>query len=90
MRSHDDFTDGIVIIKSIALLCDVHTPMMDNIIFWYQKMINKVYFIDSKTFGKDIVECNCPQNYGISNLVDFTKLLYIVYVSINSIVGFIT
>lgn len=66
-----DFPDGIVIIKSIALLCDVHTPMMDKIIFWYQKMTNKVYFKDSKTFGKDIVECNCPQNYGISNLMDF-------------------
>jgi len=66
-----DFPDGIVIIKSIALLCGVHTPMMDKIIFWYQKMIDKVYFIDSKTFGKDIVECNCPQNYGISNLADF-------------------
>lgn len=69
-----DFPDGLVIIKSIALLFNVSTPTIDEIIFWYQKMIDKQYLIDSKSFGKDIHDCNIPQNNGIKKIDDLINL----------------
>lgn len=71
-----DFPQGLIIIKSICLLCNISTPNIDKVIFWYQKMAEKDYFISALEFGKDIKECNIPQNYGINSLkelIDYYK-----------------
>ena len=64
-----DFPQGIVILKAIALILSVKTPMMDKIIKWYQTSSKKAYFKeDMISFDKDINECNIPQNYGIDTI----------------------
>ncbi len=68
-----DFPNGIVILKAIAMLADIDTPAMDKIIFWYQKQIGKQYLLDKDTLGKDIIECNVPQNYGITTAEELEK-----------------
>lgn len=65
-----DFPNGLVIIKAIALLVDVKTPMIDEIIFWFQEQVKKEYLLDEKTLGSDAKECYIPQNYGIKDFKD--------------------
>ena len=66
----EDFPYGLLIIKGFALICDIDTPMIDNIIKWVQVKLNKQYIIDNKLEGKDIVETGIPQNYGINKIED--------------------
>ena len=49
-------------------MLDVETPMMDKIIVWNQKLIEKEYLSeDGKTLdGKDIGECVIPSRMGLT------------------------
>lgn len=59
----EDIPYGLLIIKAIALLVNVPTPQIDEVIFWAQKNMKKEYLIDEKSFGKDIKETGIPQNF---------------------------
>ncbi len=63
-----DFPNGLVILKAIGMICNVLTPVMDKVIMWYQEQVDKEYITSNNEFGKDIDECNIPQNYGINSL----------------------
>jgi hypothetical protein len=41
-----DLPFGLVTFKDIALLCGVPTPLIDAIIIWNQKLINKEYIAE--------------------------------------------
>ncbi len=60
-----DFPNGLCILKAIALILRIDTPTMDEVLFWYQKISNKEFYKNKNELGKDILECNVPQNYGI-------------------------
>ena len=60
-----DFPNGLCILKAIALILKIDTPTMDEVLFWYQKISNKEFYKNKNELGKDILECNVPQNYGI-------------------------
>ena len=66
----EDFPYGLLIIKGFALICDIDTPMIDNIIKWVQVKLNKQYIINDKLEGKDVIETGIPQNYGINTIED--------------------
>mmetsp|Transcript_15372 Transcript_15372/g.18642 ORF Transcript_15372/g.18642 Transcript_15372/m.18642 type:complete len:399 (-) Transcript_15372:145-1341(-) len=61
-----DVSYGLCTYKDIALMLDVPTPLMDDIIYWNQKMINKEYLVDGKLTGKDCGECILPSRYGLN------------------------
>ncbi|MCM1235194.1 MAG: NAD/NADP octopine/nopaline dehydrogenase family protein [Ruminococcus flavefaciens] len=70
----EDFPFGVCIIKALALIADVKTPIIDEILRWYKKMTGKQYFNSDDTFGKDIEETAIPQLFGINSgkeLFDF-------------------
>ena len=70
----EDFPFGIAIIKYFALLTDVQTSTIDEILRFYEEQCGIVYFNDDGTLGKDILSSGIPGNYGldtIEKVVDF-------------------
>lgn len=63
-----DIPYGLIIIKAFGLLYSVDTPTIDTIINWYQQIVNKEYInLLNNSLGKDSVELNLPQLYGIDS-----------------------
>merc|ERR1712216_52666 len=61
-----DLPFGLVTFKDIAMLCGVDTPLLDAIILWNQKLIQKEFLAaDGTLTGKDISECVVPSLMGI-------------------------
>jgi len=60
-----DLPFGLVTFKDIALMCNVATPMIDAIILWNQKLIEKEYLTEAGTLdGANIDECIVPSRMG--------------------------
>lgn len=68
-----DFPYGLLIIKAFGLITKVETPYIDNILVWYQKMVNKEYLDNTNNLGKDSKEISLPQNNGINSLSKIKK-----------------
>ena len=60
----EDFPYGLAVIKGFANIVEVHTPVIDEILQWYQKISGEEYFSLSGKAGKDIGHCGAPQRYG--------------------------
>lgn len=50
----EDFPFGLLIIKSIGEILNVHTPNIDEILIWGQTMIGKEYLTEKGLNGKDL------------------------------------
>mmetsp|Transcript_18519 Transcript_18519/g.23572 ORF Transcript_18519/g.23572 Transcript_18519/m.23572 type:complete len:397 (+) Transcript_18519:41-1231(+) len=61
-----DLPYGLCTYKDIALMVGVPTPLIDDIIYWNQKLINKEYLVDGELKGKDCGECILPSKYGLT------------------------
>ena len=60
-----DLPFGLVTFKDIALMVNVETPIIDAIILWNQKLIDKEYLSeDGQLTGKDLGECIVPSRMG--------------------------
>ncbi len=71
----EDIPYGLLILKSIAVLCNLKTPVIDKILLWGQNCINKEFInTDGELVGKDLCGTTIPQNYGINNLKDLVNL----------------
>lgn len=55
----------LVVIKGIAEIAGVDTPVMDEIITWGQAKLGKEYIVGTKLVGKDIGSARAPQSFGI-------------------------
>lgn len=66
----EDFPYGLLIIKGVAEICNIETPMIDCIIEWVQTKLKKEYILNGKLTGKDILETGIPMNYGINTVED--------------------
>eukprot|EP01147_Barroeca_monosierra_P010816 gene10816-2895_t len=64
----DDLPHGIVVMRGIAELCGVPTPMMDKVILWAQEKIGHEYLVDGKVVGSDVSHSGCPQRFGIKTV----------------------
>jgi hypothetical protein len=60
-----DLPYGLVPVKNIAILCGCDTPMMDDIIYWNQRINGKEYMVDGKLVGRDIGECIYHEKFKI-------------------------
>jgi hypothetical protein len=67
----EDFPFGLIIIKGIAVLFNIDTPMIDKIIILYQSLVHKSYLTEDGFNGKDLCETGIPQNFGIRSTDDF-------------------
>jgi len=66
----EDFEYGLFIIKSFGEICNIDTPMIDEVIDWAGKLFNKEYFVNGKFIGKDLKDLPLPQNFGINTVED--------------------
>ena len=61
----EDIPFGLVVLKGIAEIACVETPVMDEIIAWGQTQLGKEYIVGSKLVGKDIGSARAPQSFGL-------------------------
>ena len=61
----------MIVIRGIAELAGVSTPMLDEVIMWCQKVMGKEFLVDGKVSGKDLHMTRCPQMYGFIDLDTF-------------------
>ncbi|GAG41207.1 unnamed protein product, partial [marine sediment metagenome] len=64
----EDVPFGLIVIKSIAQLVAVETPVIDEIILTIGQWMGKEYIRGGFLEGKDIKDTRIPQNYGIKHL----------------------
>ena len=62
----EDIPFGILVIRGIADIVGVPTPVIDRVIEWNQKFMEKEYLVDGKLTGKDIAATRVPQRFGIT------------------------
>jgi len=70
----EDIPCNFSTIKGLALLCDVPTPTVDEILVWAQGVLGKEYMVDGKLTGRDIGETFAPQRFGFADLSDIPEL----------------
>lgn len=63
----------MIVIRGIAELAGVDTPMMSEVIMWCQNVMGKEFLVDGKVAGKDLSMTRCPQVYGFTDLDTFMK-----------------
>jgi hypothetical protein len=64
----------MIVIRGIAELAGVDTPMMDEVIAWCQNAMDKEFLVDGKIAGKDLDICRCPQTFGFTDLDTFMEV----------------
>eukprot|EP00049_Salpingoeca_infusionum_P004883 m.85048 g.85048 ORF g.85048 m.85048 type:complete len:419 (+) comp12772_c0_seq1:297-1553(+) len=66
----EDLPHGLAVLRGIAEICGVETPMMDTVLTWTQEKIGHEYLVDGKIQGKDVAHSGCPQRWGITTVQD--------------------
>jgi NAD/NADP octopine/nopaline dehydrogenase, alpha-helical domain len=61
----EDVPFGLVVTRAFAEIVDVHTPAIDEVVAWAQRMLHKVYLVDGELRGPDACDLPIPQNCGI-------------------------
>jgi len=67
----EDISIGLVLLKGVAEVVEVNTPMIDEIIYWAQNLLGKEYVVAGKLSGADVKETVIPANYGIHCIDQF-------------------
>ena len=70
----EDIPYGLLIIKSLGILLNISTPMIDKVIYWTQMKMNKSYLVDGQLTGKDIKESGVLSNYQIHSITSLLNL----------------
>lgn len=69
----EDIPEGVAMYKGIADLAGVETPVMDEIVCFFQKFMGKEYIKDGKLAGANVNETKSPQAFGVSSLEELLK-----------------
>lgn len=72
--TREDIPYGLVVFRGIANMVNVQTPVIDEIISWAQKMLDKEFLVGGRLEGKDISTTRLPQTYGFNSLEDLIAL----------------
>jgi len=64
----EDIPEGVAMYKGIADLAGVETPVMDEIVCFFQKFMGKEYIKDGKLAGANVSETKSPQAFGVTSL----------------------
>lgn len=65
---HDDIPFGLCIIKDLAELLELPTPMIDKVISWHQRLMGKEYIVGGKLRGRNVSETPLPSQLGFDNM----------------------
>jgi len=69
----EDFPYGLCIIKSFCDIIGLNTPMIDEILLWYEATNGLNYFVEGKFEGKDLTDLLLPQNFGLKCVEDIVE-----------------
>jgi hypothetical protein len=72
-RYFKDIPEGVAMYKGIADLVGVETPVIDEIVGFFQKFMGKEYIKDGKLAGADVAATKSPQAFGITSLEALLK-----------------
>merc|ERR1712206_50955 len=64
----EDIPEGTAMYKGIADLAGVETPVLDEIMGFFQKFMGKEYLKDGKLAGADVPATKSPQRFGVTTL----------------------
>eukprot|EP00929_Paragymnodinium_shiwhaense_P056736 TRINITY_DN28400_c0_g1_i3.p1 TRINITY_DN28400_c0_g1~~TRINITY_DN28400_c0_g1_i3.p1 ORF type:complete len:293 (+),score=69.48 TRINITY_DN28400_c0_g1_i3:259-1137(+) len=70
----EDIPDGLAMYKGIADLAGVKTPVIDEIVCFFQQFMGKEYVVDGKLAGRDVPSTKSPQAFGITSLEELLGL----------------
>ena len=63
----EDIPHGMAIVKGIAEIAGVETPMHDRVLSWCQEHMGKEYLVGDRLCGRDLGETAAPQTFGITD-----------------------
>ena len=63
----EDVPHGMAIVKGIAEIVGIATPMHDRVMTWCQQKMGKEYLVDGRLRGRDVSETSAPQVFGITD-----------------------
>lgn len=66
----EDIPFGLVVLRDVADLVGVKTPMIDELLLWAQGLMKKEYLKNGKLAGRDIGETGAPTQYGVRSITD--------------------
>lgn len=69
----EDVPYDLLVTRGIAELAGVTTPVIDQVISWAQKRLDKEYLVAGKLSGKDLPGTRAPQRYGFADLNHLMK-----------------
>merc|ERR1719436_2373877 len=64
----EDFPEGFAMYKGIADLAGVETPVIDEILGFFQAFMGKEYLKNGKLCGADVPKTKSPQAFGVTTL----------------------
>ena len=70
----EDLPFGLIVTKAIAILAQVDTPTIDEVIRTVSGWMEKEYLVNGDLKGKNITEARIPQKYGLNNLEHIVNL----------------
>lgn len=62
----EDVPYGLVVVRGIAELAGVATPLLDDVLCWSQSKLGKEYLVGRRLTGRHLGETRCPQRYGLT------------------------
>lgn len=63
----------LMVLKGIAELADVPTPMLDCVLEWAQEKLGQEWVRDGRVCGRDLAQTRAPQKYGINTLDELIR-----------------
>jgi len=69
----EDVPYNLLVTRGIAELAGVSTPVIDKVLSWAQKRLEKKYLTSGKVQGADLQYTRTPQRYGFTNLNQFMQ-----------------
>jgi hypothetical protein len=69
----EDVPYGLVVVRGIAELADLPTPVMDRVITWAQARLGEEYLVDGRLKGRSVAASRAPQRYGFGTLDEVVR-----------------
>ncbi len=66
----EDIPHGLVVLRGLADLAGVQLPLVDQILYWAQRNMGRVYLVDGELSGPAMAESGAPQVQGIGSVAE--------------------
>lgn len=67
----EDIPYGLVVVRGIAEILGIETPLCNMLIEWSQDKLGKKYLVNGKLLGDHVKESRAPQRFGFTTIEEF-------------------